>query len=57
MIAIKPGEPPRGRRLIRLAVIGTLVVSFAIACGKRPDAVDPPPDAENITFPRTYPSE
>ena len=57
MIAIKPGEPSCGRRLIRVAVIGTLVLSFAIACGKRPDAVDPPPDAENVNFPRTYPSE
>jgi hypothetical protein len=39
-----------------LWLIALLLPLFALgACGKRPNQVDPPPGAEDITFPKTYP--
>ena len=32
-----------------------LPVLMLAACGKKPNQVDPPPGAEDITFPKTYP--
>lgn len=33
-----------------------LMLTFALcACGIRPSQVDPPPGAEKLKFPRTYP--
>ena len=32
-----------------------IVLLSLTACGIRPDEVDPPPGAEKVVFPRTYP--
>jgi len=42
------------RRLTGVAALLLLVLPLG-ACGKKPDQVDPPPGAEQSTFPRTYP--
>jgi predicted small lipoprotein YifL len=38
--------------LILLVLTGSLA-----ACGKKPGTLDPPEDARNIPFPRTYPTK
>ncbi len=39
-----------------LLILSVLAVSLA-ACGKKPGTLEPPADAKNIPFPRTYPTK
>ncbi len=39
-----------------LLVLLLLAASLA-ACGKKPGTLEPPADAKNIPFPRTYPTK
>jgi predicted small lipoprotein YifL len=43
---------------LRRAIFAVLLLVLAMplaACGKKAGELDPPPGAENLTFPRTYP--
>ena len=51
-----PEQSFRRKGAIVLWLIALLLpILMLAACGKKPNLVDPPPGAEDITFPKTYP--
>lgn len=50
---MKTSEIPFRKLMLAICIATTLVITTS--CGIKPENVDPPPEAENKVFPRTYP--
>jgi predicted small lipoprotein YifL len=49
-------SPRAAARLVAALALAAALAGGVAACGKKPGSLPPPPDAEDVGYPRTYPA-